>query len=164
MKYANKQDETHNGTDIIASVRLALPKEAAVKDPTQLAPLSLAYIGDTVYDLFVRTLLIETTTLTVRDLHTRAAKLVCAKAQAEAFRRIEPTLSEDELAVFRRGRNAHIGTVPKSASIMDYRTATGLEALVGCLYLSGENDRLIEIMRQVLTSDGGKSESAEKTE
>ena len=124
-------------------------------DPAQLAPLSLAYIGDTVYDLFVRTMLLETTTLTVHGLHKRAAKLVCAKAQAEAFRAIEPMLGEKELAVYKRGRNSHIGTVPKSASIMDYRTATGLEALIGFLYLSGENERINEIMRLIL------SESAE---
>ncbi|MBR5947802.1 MAG: ribonuclease III [Clostridia bacterium] len=120
-------------------------------DPAQLAPLSLAYMGDTVYDLFVRTMLLETTTLTVHGLHQRAAKLVCAKAQAAAFRAIEPLLDEKELSVYRRGRNSHIGTVPKSASIMDYRTATGLEALIGFLYLSGENERLNEIMRLILS-------------
>ncbi len=133
----------------------ALASFKRVGDPSQLAPLSLAYVGDTVYDLFVRTMLLETTTLTVHGLHQRAAKLVCARAQAAAFRAIEPLLNESELAVFRRGRNSHIGTVPKSASIMDYRTATGLEALIGFLYLSGENERLNEIMRLIL------SESAE---
>lgn len=127
----------------------------AKSDPAQLAPLSLAYMGDTVYDLFVRTMLLKTTTLTVNGLHKRAAKLVCAKAQSEAFRAVEPMLDEKELAIFRRGRNSHIGTVPKSASIMDYRTATGLEALIGFLYLSGENERINEIMELIL------SESAE---
>lgn len=124
-------------------------------DPTQLAPLSLAYMGDTVYDLFVRNMLLSTTTLTVHGLHERAAKLVCAKAQAEAFRRIEPLLSEEELAVFRRGRNSHIGTVPKSATIMDYRIATGLEAVIGYLYLSGKDERIAELMAAVLADHSG---------
>ena len=120
-------------------------------DPAQLAPLSLAYMGDTVYDLFVRTLLLENTTLTAHGLHERAAKLVNARAQAAAFRRIEPLLTGEELAIFRRGRNSHIGTVPKSASIMDYRIATGLEALLGFLYLSGRDGRIRELMRALLT-------------
>ena len=107
-------------------------------------------MGDTVYDLFVRTMLLETTTLTAHGLHERAAKLVCAKAQAAAFRLIEPTLTEEELSVFRRGRNSHIGTVPKSASIMDYRIATGLEALIGWLYLSGNDERIRELMAKAL--------------
>ena len=156
MEYANNTTETKR-TDSIENLTMnsALRAFQAPADPSQLAPLSLAYMGDTVYDLFVRTLLLETTTLTVNGLHKRAAKLVCAKAQAEAFRAIEPLLKEKELAIFKRGRNSHIGTVPKSASIMDYRTATGLEALIGFLYLSGENDRLNEIMRLIL------SESAE---
>lgn len=75
-------------------------------------------------------------------LHIGAAKRVCAKAQAAAFRRIEALLTDDESAVFRRGRNAHMGSVPKNAAIIDYRIATGMEALVGYLYLSGKDERL----------------------
>ena len=153
MEYANNTEKANTAEGIEA--RLMGEAFAMTADPAQLAPLSLAYMGDTVYDLFVRTMLLETTTLTVHGLHQRAAKLVCAKAQAAAFRAIEPLLSEKELSVYKRGRNSHIGTVPKSASIMDYRTATGLEALIGFLYLSGENERLNEIMRLIL------SESAE---
>lgn len=145
MEYANNN---------IALVSLArLPDGSGVHDPSQIAPLSLAYMGDTVYDLFVRTLLLETTTLTAHGLHERAAKLVCAKAQAAAFRRIEPMLTEEELGVFRRGRNSHIGTVPKSASIMDYRVATGLEALIGWLYLSGRDERVRSLMAEALSGE-----------
>lgn len=145
MEYANNN---------IALVSLArLPDGSGVHDPSQIAPLSLAYMGDTVYDLFVRTLLLETTTLTAHGLHERAAKLVCAKAQAAAFRRIEPMLTEEELGVFRRGRNSHIGTVPKSASIMDYRVATGLEALIGWLYLSGRDERIRSLMTEALSGE-----------
>ena len=148
MEYAN------NNMTLVSLARL--PGGSGVHDPSQIAPLSLAYMGDTVYDLFVRTMLLETTTLTARGLHERAAKLVCAKAQAAAFRRIEPMLSEEELGVFRRGRNSHIGTVPKSASIMDYRTATGLEALIGWLYLSGRDERIRSLMAEALC--GGASD------
>lgn len=152
MEYANNTIEPKpNGGMEARLMQSACEAFRNSGDPAQLAPLSLAYMGDTVYDLFVRTMLLETTTLTVHGLHQRAAKLVCAKAQAAAFRAIEPLLDEKELSVYRRGRNSHIGTVPKSASIMDYRTATGLEALIGFLYLSGENERLNEIMRLILS-------------
>lgn len=140
MNYAN----CDNNTDLVSGVRQATKCTGAKypKDPKQLGPLVLAYIGDTIYDLFVRTELVDSTTLTAHGLHIGAAKRVCAKAQAAAFRRIEALLTDDESAVFRRGRNAHMGSVPKNAAIIDYRIATGMEALVGYLYLSGKDERL----------------------
>ena len=120
------------------------------RDARQISPLVLAYIGDTVYDLFVRTLLVERTDATAHKMHLQAAKHVCAAAQAEASRRILPLLSEEECTIFKRGRNAHMGTVPKHAQITDYRAATGLEALLGYLYLSGADARLAELMRMAL--------------
>lgn len=122
-------------------------------DPTQLGPLVLAYIGDTVFDLYVRTGLVLSTGLTAHGLHVAAAKKVCASAQAESFRKIEGILTEDELAVFRRGRNGHMGTVPRNASIFDYRAATGLEAVIGWLYLKGNDARLNELMRVILSDE-----------
>ena len=116
-------------------------------DPLSLPALTLAYLGDTVYDLYVRTCLAETLHLRVHALHVEAAKLVCAKGQAQAFRRIEPYLSDEEQAAFRRGRNAHSATVPKNADVRDYRVATGLEALLGHLYVKGEDARIGELMR-----------------
>ena len=143
--------EKTNGASIVASVRSAFcPDGAAHSDPTQLGPLVLAYIGDTVYDLYVRTKLVTATGLTAHGLHMAAAKRVCAKAQAEAYRRVEPLLTEEEAAVFRRGRNGHMGTVPKNASIADYRSATGLEAVIGWLYLCGRDERLSELMTVLL--------------
>ena len=117
MNYAN----CDNNTDLISGVRQATKCTGAKdpkhpKDPKQLGPLVLAYIGDTIYDLFVRTELVDSTTLTAHGLHIGAAKRVCAKAQAAAFRRIEALLTDDESAVFRRGRNAHMGSVPKKCS------------------------------------------------
>ena len=122
-------------------------------DPTQLGPLVLAYIGDTVYDLYVRSWLVNSTKLTAHGLHMEAAKRVCAAAQAEAFRRIEPLLTADELAVYRRGGNGHMGTIPKNASIADYRSATGLEAVVGWLYLKNADERLTALMSIILSED-----------
>lgn len=107
-----------------------------------ISPLVLAYIGDTVYDLFVRTRAIEQSELGVRGLHGLSSSQVCAQAQAEAYRRIEELLTPKERDIYRRGRNAHLGTVPKHAAIADYRAATGLEALLGYLYLGGEDERL----------------------
>ena len=120
-----------------------------------LPALTLAYIGDTVYDLYVRTLLVRRRPAGAHALHMAAAGQVCAAGQAAAFRRVEPLLTGEELAVYRRGRNAHSGTVPKHASIADYRVATGLETLVGYLYLTGNDARLIDIRIAALRQDGG---------
>ncbi|MBO6060748.1 MAG: ribonuclease III [Clostridia bacterium] len=141
---------------LVEAVRAAFPSGAGA-DPTQLGPLVLAYIGDTVYDLYVRTELVTNTRLTAHGLHMAAAKRVCALAQAAAFRKIESVLSEEELAVYRRGRNGHMGSIPKNASIADYRSATGLEAVIGWLYLKGDDARLNELMGIILEDNGGNA-------
>lgn len=130
-------------------IRSALPA-AAHKAPAQLPILNLAYIGDTVFDLYVRTMLVSDVDARVHELHLMSAKRVCAGGQAQTFRRIEPMLSEEELGIYKRGRNSHMGTVAKNASIADYRTATGLEALIGYLFLCGRDDRLTELMKLML--------------
>ena len=152
--YNNSMDILDGNTDngIFATVSAGLPR-AGVRDPSLLAPLVLAYIGDTVFDLYVRTGLVTSTDLTAHGLHMAAAKKVCAGAQASSYKRIEGLLTEEEAYVFRRGRNAHNGTVPKNAAIGDYRAATGLEALVGWLYLKGEDARLNELMRVILEEE-----------
>lgn len=132
-------------SDITGILEIARPA-----DPLSLPALTLAYLGDTVYDLYVRTYLAETLRLPMRALHLEAAKHVCAAGQAKAYRRIADSLSEAEQAAFRRGRNAHSGTVPKHADVRDYRVATGFEALLGHLYLSGEDERIGELMRLVI--------------
>ncbi len=124
-----------------------------MRDPRQLSPLVLAYVGDTVYDLYVRTQLILTTDATAHGLHMQAARRVCAKGQAEALRRIWDQLTEEEQGVYKRGRNSHMGTVPKNAAIQDYRAATGLEALLGYLYLAGRDQRLAQLLRQLLGNE-----------
>lgn len=119
-------------------------------DPLSMPALTLAYLGDTVYDLYIRTYLAETLKTPVRELHKEAAKRVCAKGQAHAYYAISPLLDEEEQAAFRRGRNAHSATVPKNANVRDYRVATGLEALFGYLYLKGEDARIGELMQSIL--------------
>ena len=117
-----------------------------VEDPRQIPALNLAYVGDTVYDLYVRAYLIHTHPETVHNLHLLSARMVCAQGQARAFFALEPLLTEEELAIYRRGRNAHSGTVPKNANVMDYRVATGLETLLGHLWVLGREERVDELM------------------
>ena len=117
-----------------------------VEDPRQIPALDLAYVGDTVYDLYVRAYLIHTHPETVHTLHVLSARMVCAQGQARAFFALEPMLTEEELAVYRRGRNAHSGTVPKNANVADYRVATGLETLLGHLWVLGREERIDELM------------------
>jgi ribonuclease-3 family protein len=119
-------------------------------DADRLSPLALALIGDTVCDLYARTFLTDESARTPHSLHLAASRMVCAGGQAAAYRRMETCLTQEETAVFRRGRNAHSGTLPKNASAADYHTATGLESLVGWLFLSGADERLGELMQYFL--------------
>lgn len=113
-------------------------------------PLVLAYIGDTVYDLFVRTYLVHTYDVSVHQLHKKSIGFVKAGSQSESLHHIEDLLTEDEKYIVRRGRNAKSGTIPKNADVTDYRWATGFESLLGYLYLTGQEDRLVEVMGYVL--------------
>lgn len=108
--------------------------------PNQLSGLSLAYIGDAVYELYVRTKVLEKTK-NAHQMNLKATKLVNHLAQAALLERVEASLTEEELLVVRRGKNAK-GIVPKNAKMINYRKATALEALVGYLYLKGEEERL----------------------
>lgn len=115
--------------------------------PELLSPLSLAYIGDAVYELYVRTHIMKDENLPVNKLHKTATGYVKAKAQSDAIHNIESRLTEQEIAIFKRGRNAHSHTSAKNADIVDYRHATGFEALIGYLYMSGNKERLNEVLR-----------------
>ncbi len=112
-----------------------------MENPNLLSPSVLAFVGDAVYGLMVRTALSEVNRPS-GELHKLSVKLVNATAQADAYKIIEPLLSEKEISVFKRGRNFKTGNTPKNSSGGDYHTATGLETLFGFLYLSGEKDRL----------------------
>lgn len=123
-----------------------------IKDPRLMSPLQLAYIGDAVYELLVRSHLIETHDMNVNDLHKNAIRFVKAEAQAEAFRHIENDLTEEELRFVKRGRNAKSVTVPKNAKLADYKYATGLEALFGYLYMSNQSMRIEELFEKIKTA------------
>ena len=111
------------------------------------SPLTLAYIGDGIYELIIRTILVEKGNTQVNKLHQRASRLVKASAQSEMVESLKPYLTEEEMAVFKRGRNAKSFTTAKNATISDYRRATGFEALMGYLYLTEQWERLLELIR-----------------
>ena len=115
----------------------------------QYSPLVLAYMGDAVYELYVRKMLVSKANTQVDKLHKSAVQIVKAEAQCEAFRKIENELTEKEMAVFKRGRNTK-SSVPKHSSVAEYRTTTGLEALIGYIYLTGDTNRLDYIMNLIL--------------
>ena len=122
-----------------------IPDET-VAQPGLYAPLALAFVGDGVYELYVRTRLMRKGSLQANKLHRLAIQYVKAGSQAASVRVILDKLSEEENAVYRRGRNAKSATVPKNADVAEYRMATGFEALLGYLYLSGRTERLRELM------------------
>ncbi len=116
-------------------------------DPRQLSPLTLAFVGDCVFELFVREELVCRGNCPVKKLHQRSVEQVCAAAQANFSKKLWDSLTEEEQQVYQRGRNAHVNHVPKNASVADYHAATAFEALFGFLYLDGQLDRLRELFR-----------------
>ncbi|MBQ7097453.1 MAG: Mini-ribonuclease 3 [Clostridia bacterium] len=117
--------------------------------PKQYSPLTLAYIGDAVYELFVRTYLIRDANFPVNRLHKEAIHLVNAKAQSDLYQKIKDKLTEEEMQIYKRGRNTN-SHPPKNADMVDYKSATGIEALVGYLYLMGDSDRIAELLRNLI--------------
>ncbi|MDE6531460.1 MAG: ribonuclease III [Lachnospiraceae bacterium] len=112
------------------------------------SPLVLAYMGDCVYELIVRTILVEQRNCPVRKLHKKATDYVKAKTQADLIMAVLEDLTEEEKDVYRRGRNAKSHTVPKNASLGDYRKATGMEAVIGYLYLKKDMERVLELVKR----------------
>lgn len=115
------------------------------------SPLTLAYIGDAIYELVIRTILVEKGNTQVNKLHQRASKLVKASAQSAIIEKLKPHLTDEEMGVFKRGRNAKSFTMAKNASMSDYRRATGFEALMGYLYLTEQWDRMLELIKIGIT-------------
>lgn len=116
----------------------------------QFSGVTLAYIGDSIYELKVREFLIEKGLTKVDDLHKEAIKYTSAVGQAKSFDLIENLLSEEELSIFKRGRNSESIRKPKNASLATYQKATGFEALIGYLHLSKNNERLDELIKLIL--------------
>ncbi len=121
----------------------------------QLSPLTLAFIGDSVFELMVREALVREANRPANDLHVEKVKFVNAAAQAEAFRLIENDLTDEELEIYKRGRNAHTTHTPKNMSPADYHSATGFEALFGFLYLEDRKDRLNELFNKIWDTGKG---------
>ncbi len=117
-----------------------------MSESSKYAPLTLAYIGDSVHTLFVRERVIGQSDKKVHELHILTSRYVKASAQAKAIHILLPELNEEEEAIYKRGRNAKSATVPKNAIVSDYRAATGFEALIGALYIDKKKERLKEIL------------------
>ena len=123
------------------------------QDLRSYSPLTLAYIGDGVYELIIRTILVKKGNCPVNRLHKKASSLVKAGAQSAIMEVIEEELTPEELSVYRRGRNAHSPTMAKHETMADYRRATGFEALMGYLYLKEDYTRMLTLVRMGIGED-----------
>ena len=124
-----------------------------IGNPKEYSPLVLAYIGDAVYEILVRQYIVSCGNAPVNVLNRRARGIVNAAAQSAAYEKIKDMLTQEEEAVYRRGRNAKSHTAAKNQSISDYRRATGVEALFGFLYLEGKNDRISELFGRCIVDE-----------
>ncbi len=120
------------------------------KDWKQYSPLTLAYIGDAAYELIIRTIEVKQANVQPQKLHHKVTSRVSAKAQAKMIEALQPVLTEEEKAIYRRGRNSKPYTKAKNASMTEYLEATGFEALMGYLYLAGTYERMNELIAKGL--------------
>lgn len=118
-----------------------------VSEVNTMSPLTWAYIGDSVYELYIRQYLINTTKLKPHKLHIEAIKYVKAGAQAKILEKVKQSLTEEEQEIVKRGRNAENHHLPKNATVQEYMYSTGFEALIGYLYLTKQDERLKEILK-----------------
>ena len=116
-------------------------------DINAYSPLTLAYIGDSIYDLVIKTIIVERANCAANKLHKQASALVKAQTQAQIADFLQDVMTEEEQAIYKRGRNAKSYSTAKNASVADYRKATGLEAVFGYLYLKGENERMVDLIQ-----------------
>ena len=136
-----------------------IERKKDVAEVNTMSPLTWAYVGDAVFELLIRTHLINKTRLKPHMLHIEAIKYVKADAQVEILRRIEDKLSTDEMEIVRRGRNAQNHHVPKNATVEEYSYATAFEALIGYLYLTKQDQRLKEILDMCINENWQKYEA-----
>lgn len=139
--------EQFQGADCADTAAAGPPKRPG----GMLTPLAMAYVGDAVYELYVRIHLVEQVGMT-RNFQPTAMKFVRASTQSRILGALEPLLTDEELNVVRQGRNANISQVPKSASMTDYRRATALECLFGYLLLEGREERLLELLPKAIAA------------
>lgn len=119
-------------------------------DIRQYSPLTLAFLGDCVFDMIIRTVVIERGNCSPEKLHKKKSRVVKAESQAKMAKALLPVMTDEEIAVYKRGRNAKSFTTAKNASVKDYRKATGFEALLGYLYLQNREDRILELVKFAL--------------
>ena len=131
---------------IIEQIKLTF--ECKEQDVRAYSPLTLAYIGDAIYDLVIRSVVVERANRSANDLHKKTVRYVKAETQSAMIMALLEELTEEELAVYKRGRNAKSHTMAKNASMSAYRKATGFEALMGYLYLMEETDRLLYLVKK----------------
>lgn len=124
------------------------------QDIRSFSPLALAYIGDTIFDLMIRSIVLAGGNTPVSKMHKACSEIVCATSQAAIYDAIYEDLTEEEQEVATRGRNAKSKTTAKNASVLDYRKATALEALLGYLYMEEQNERLYELVHLGLKKTG----------
>ncbi len=123
------------------------------REANTYSPLSLAFLGDSVYDTLVREHLLKNGNVPVAKLHSEKIKLVCAEFQSKVYDLIMDSLTEHEVAVLKRGRNATGNTVPKHAEAIEYRRATAIESLFGYLYITGQSDRIMELFAIIINDN-----------
>lgn len=128
--------------------------ECKEQDVRAYSPLTLAYIGDGIYDLVIRSVVVERANRSNNDLHKRTTKYVNAEAQSKMIQALSGILTEEETGIYKRGRNAKSYTTAKNATVGDYRKATGFEALMGFLYLTGQNARMLELIKKGIELTG----------
>lgn len=125
-------------------------KTMTAREASMLSPLQLAYVGDAVYELFIRTYLLHSNK-PVHELHKEATHYVKAKAQSDIVHFLSEDLTEEEITIVKRGRNAKTYSSPKNADIIDYKYATGFETLIGYLYLTGRDERMMELFNKIVS-------------
>ena len=130
-----------------------IDREKYIMDVKMLSPLTWAYIGDSVYEMYIRTYLINKTKLKPHKLHIESIKYVKAKSQADILKKIDDMLTDEEKDIVRRGRNAENHHLPKNADPEDYMYSTAFEALIGYLYLTKQDERLRHILEKCINND-----------
>ena len=143
-----------NPNSFLAAVQAAFPGKQ--QDIRTYSPLTLAYIGDAVYDLIIRTVVVERANRPANDLHRTTVRYVNANAQSRIVEALMDRLTEEEQSVYRRGKNSKPHTTAKNATTADYLKATGFEAVLGYLYLTGNMQRALELVKEGITLSGMK--------
>lgn len=139
----------------------AFGTKLSIQEAKELNPLVLAFIGDAAYEVFIRAYIIDNNRyMNVHKLHKKAVSFVKAHAQSQYMKIILNELNDEEMSIYKRGRNAKSGTVPKNADVTEYRIATGFEALIGFLYITEQHERLNELLRFIIIDNGGKADDA----